>query len=278
MKQKYLKTALAWVLAALTALMPIACGSGSGNVKSSDIVYVTKAPRQTQDLNQGGDAAPEDTADTTLNETEPVDTPTPKVTMTPMPTPTPPSTPVPGKRIADGEYYVLIYNDFTVDQSGCVWVVIGERSYQELPDGIISTVEIGDVITLRAYSFEVVDYEKTQENGVPMILFNDGTERCMYISETNTWRFIWPSGQPYTYEAERYLMPIAIDASLTDELTPRSEGQNVYGAPYSSSDPTVTVLDELQDFFRHHRGARSEYAEITVFGGEITNVVIRYYE
>jgi hypothetical protein len=278
MKQKYLKTALAWVLAALTALMPIACGSGSGNVKSSDIVYVTKAPRQTQDLNQGGDAAPEDTADTTLNETEPADTPTPKVTMTPMPTPTPPSTPVPGKRIADGEYYVLIYNDFTVDQSGCVWVVIGERSYQELPDGIISTVEIGDVITLRAYSFEVVDYEKTQENGVPMILFNDGTERCMYISETNTWRFIWPSGQPYTYEAERYLMPIAIDASLTDELTPRSEGQNVYGAPYSSSDPTVTVLDELQDFFRHHRGARSEYAEITVFGGEITNVVIRYYE
>ena len=278
MKQKYLKTALAWVLAALTALMPIACGSGSGNVKSSDIVYVTKAPRQTQDLNQGGDAAPEDTADTTLNETEPADTPTPKVTMTPMPTPTPPSTPIPGKRIADGEYYVLIYNDFTVDQSGCVWVVIGERSYQELPDGIISTVEIGDVITLRAYSFEVVDYEKTQENGVPMILFNDGTERCMYISETNTWRFIWPSGQPYTYEAERYLMPIAIDASLTDELTPRSEGQNVYGAPYSSSDPTVTVLDELQDFFRHHRGARSEYAEITVFGGEITNVVIRYYE
>ena len=243
MKQKYLKTALAWVLAALTALMPIACGSGSGNVKSSDIVYVTKAPRQTQDLNQGGDAAPEDTADTTLNETEPADTPTPKVTMTPMPTPTPPSTPVPGKRIADGEYYVLIYNDFTVDQSGCVWVVIGERSYQELPDSIISTVEIGDVITLRAYSFEVVDYEKTQENGVPMILFNDGTERCMYISETNTWRFIWPSGQPYTYEAERYLMPIAIDASLTDELTPRSEGQNVYGAPYSSSDPTVTVLD-----------------------------------
>lgn len=275
MKKRYLIIFFAMTLAALT---PIACGSGSGNVKSSDIVYVTKAPHQTAGSNQDGNSATTGVPVTAGAQTASGETPAPETARTPLPTATPVASPVPGKRLPDGEYRVMLYSDLTVDQSGCVWATIGEQKYQELPDSIISTTEVGDVLTLRSYSFEVVDMDRTEKNDVPMIRFNDGTECCLYIEETDTWRFVWPDGSPYTYEAERYLMPLAVDASLTDEMTPHAEGRNVYGEAAGSNDPTIGILDDLQDFFRHYRGLDGEYALITVYGGEITSVIFAYHQ
>ena len=277
MKQRYLIRALAWTLAALTALALIACGSGNGQMQSSEnIVYMTKAPHVTAGPNQGGSPSSE-TAAASAPGTAAVGTPASEKPATPLPTATPVPSPVPGKRLDDGEYKVFIYSDMTTDQSGCVWVMVGELKYQELSDGIISTTEVGDVLTLRSYSFEVMDIDRIEKNGVPMIRFNDGTECCVYIRETDSWRFIWPNGEPYTYEDERYMMPLAVDVSLTDELTPHAEGRNVYG-DLAGNDPAIGILDDLQDFFRHYRGLKSEYADIIVYGGEITSVVIPYHE
>ena len=266
----------AWILVVLAALMLTACGD-SHEYEQGEIVYITRAPRTNWETEATVTPGRTGTPDTQASETPAALTATPDRTATPVPTPTPSLTPIPGKRLADGEYEALIYSNMMTDDSGCVWVTVGELKYQELPNNIISIVEVGDVITLHSYSFEVLGFERTEKKGVPMILFNDGTECCKYIEETDSWRFIWPDGEPYTYEAGQYLMPIAIDASLTDELTPYAEGQNVYGAPYSKNDPTVGILDDLADYFRHYRGLDSEYACITVAGGEITSVLIEYH-
>ena len=109
------------------------------------------------------------------------------------------------------------------------------------------------------------------------ILFNDGTERCIFIEETNTWRFLWPSGEPYTYEDGTYVTALAADVVLVDELTPLSEGQNVYGAAYDERDKTIGALDCLEDFFGHYYGLESEQAAIVVENGEIVSVVIEFH-
>lgn len=286
MKKRHLITILAWLVAALTVPALLGCGSGNGKMQSSEnIVHVTKAPRKTMDPDQSGnggaDSDPVSAASQTASDETSVPGTTPGTTSAsgttrmPMPTATPLSTPVPGKRLQDGEYYLTVYNDFTTEDTGRVWVVIGEQKYQELPDSIISTTEIGDVLTLRSYSFEVRDMDRIEKDGVMTVLFNDGTERCIYIEETNTWRFYDPDGRAYTYEAERYLMPIAVDARLIDEMTPHAEGQNVYGDT-SVNDPSNGILDELQDYFHHYHGLNAEYANVTVYGGEVTSVVIPY--
>ena len=282
------------MLAALTALTPLACGSGSGHMQSSEnIVYVTKAPRRTLEPGQSGNADASEAPGASAAQTDSGETPAPGTTFapgttsasgttpasgtkrTPLPTATPLATPVPGKRLTDGEYFLTIYNDFSTEQTGRVWVMVGEQKYQELPDSIISTTEVGDVLTLRSYSFEVRDMDQIEKDGKRTVLFNDGTERCTYIDETNTWRFYDPDGRAYTYEAERYVMPIAVDASLIDNMTPHAEGCNVYGND-ALNDPAIGVLDELQDYFRHYRGLDAEYATVTVYGGEIISVVIEY--
>ena len=180
-------------------------------------------------------------------------------------------------RLADGKYRVLIYSDLSTDSTGCVWATVGLLKYDELSDSVISQVREGDTVQLHYYAFQVQTMEKSENNGVPVIYFNDGTETCVYVGETNTWRFIWPSDVPYTYEDERYTMPIAVDATLTDELTPTAEGESVYGVRTDSNDPSIGVLDSLEDFFSHYRGLESEYAVITVRGGEITDVLIEYH-
>ena len=182
-----------------------------------------------------------------------------------------------GDRLADGKYYVLIYSDLTTDQSGCVWATVGELKFDELPDSIISGITVGDTVQLHTYSFTVQSMEKFDNGSLREIYFNDGTERCFYIGETNMWRFAWPSDVAYTYEDGRYTLPIAVDATLRDELTPMTEGENIYGMPADSDDPSIEVLDSLEDYFSHYRGLESEYASITVRNGEITDVLIVYH-
>lgn len=72
------------------------------------------------------------------------------------------------------------------------------------------------------------------------------------------------------------MMPLAIDVILTDELTPQTEGKNVYGMP-AGDDPTIGALDLLSDFFGHYPGLEREQAILTVLNEEITEVLMVYH-
>ena len=179
-------------------------------------------------------------------------------------------------RLADGTYSAAIYSNLKTDDSGRTWAMIDVLQYEEIPDSEIKKVRVSDSIQLGDESFVVRTVEMVEEDGVRMILFNNGTEYCVYIPGTNTWRFMQPNGEPYLQKGGQYVMPIAADATFTDELTPFAEGWNVYGMP-DDGDPTIGMLDELGDYFRHYPGMESEYAIITVRDGEITDVLIAYY-
>lgn len=179
--------------------------------------------------------------------------------------------------LSDGEYLVKLERTQTVDRDGTVWASFVLLHYVELPDSGISGLKVGDTVQLPEYSFVIVNMQADDGMGWREIRFNDGTERCFYIEETNTWRFTWPSDEPYLIDGEHGAMPLAIDVILTDELTPLSEGRNVYGVPYDGDDPTIGALDSLEDFFKHYPGLESEKATVTVKNGEITEVLIEYH-
>ena len=178
--------------------------------------------------------------------------------------------------LPDGNYLVMLDRLQTENEYGQLWTSFALLHYVELPDAEVSALKPGDTVQLPEYSFVVVNMQTDESVGYREIRFNDGTERCFYVAETNTWRFTWPSDDPYLIEGERYEMPLAIDVILTDERTPLSEGRNVYGVPNTGNDPTIGVLDLLEDYFRHYPGLEAEQAAITVKNGEIAEVLIEY--
>ena len=182
----------------------------------------------------------------------------------------------PEDRLADGTYSATIYSDLKTDDSGRTWAMVDVLIYEEIPDSEITKVRVSDSIQLGTDSFVVRTVELVEEDGVRKILFNNGTECCVYMPETNTWRFMQPNGEPYLCGGGQYVMPIAVDATYTDERTPLAEGWNVYGMP-DDGDPTIGMLDELGDYFRHYPGLECEDAIINVRDGEIADVLIEYH-
>lgn len=179
--------------------------------------------------------------------------------------------------LSDGTYHVNLEREQTQDEYGRLWASFVLLNYVELPDAEVSALKPGDTVQLPEYSFVIVGMQTDEGMGYREIRFNDGTERCYYIEDTNTWRFTWPNDEPYLVEGERYAMPLAVDVILTDELTPLAEGRNVYGVPNDGNDPTIGALDLLEDFFRHYPGMESEQASITVRNGEIAEVLVDYH-
>lgn len=229
------------IVAVLAALMLFACTTGGGDALNTDM-QTTEAPQNTSEPMTGeSGVSDENTED----------------------------------RLADGTYPAAIYSNLKTDDSGRTWAMVSVLQYEEIPDSEIKKVRVSDSVQLHDYSFVVRTVELREENGVREILFNGGTESCVYVPETNTWRFISLNGEPYTYEDRQYVMPFAVDATYTDELTPFAEGRNVYGMP-DDGDPTIGMLDELGDYFRHYPGLEYEYMTITVRDGEITDVLIEY--
>lgn len=183
----------------------------------------------------------------------------------------------PGADLTDGRYTVFVHRDLSVDGDGFSWATIGLVIYEEHSDAQIAAIKLGDTVQLHNYSFDVDTLETVEENGVRVKLFNEGTERCFYMAQTNTWRFAWPGGEYYTYEGQQFTLRVAVDATLTDELTPRAEGQNIYGVENDGSDGTIGFLDSIQDFFAHYGSIDSERATVTVRNGEIASVVFEYH-
>lgn len=233
---------LSGIVLLLASMLLIACASGD-TAAQTDETQTTEMPQETAGLSEGGNGAPVG---------------------------------VSARRLADGTYRVMIHSDLTTDDSGRTWATVSELKCVELDDSEIAKARISDSIQLGDHSFVVRTVELVEEDGVRKILYNNGTEYCVYMPETNTWRFLDASGEPYMCEGERYLMPIAVDATFTDELTPISEGWNVYGM-LNDGDPTIGMLDELGDYFRHYPGMEHEYAVVTVLGGEIADVLIEYH-
>ena len=182
----------------------------------------------------------------------------------------------PEDRLADGIYSAAICNNLKTDDSGRTWATVDVLIYEEIPDSEIKKVRVSDSIRLGSDSFVVRTVELVEEDGVRKILFNNGTEYCVYIPGTKSWRFMQPNGEPYLRAGGQYVMPIAVDATFTDERTPLAEGWNVYGMP-DDGDPTIGMLDELADYFRHYPGMEREDAIITVRDGEIADVLIEYH-
>lgn len=232
----------------------IAFNSGSDTQPNAELPAETEQPREPEQA---------------LETEQPADD-----TATPAPTEAPAAVdPVmPAEVPADGTYSVRIYRDQTVDSNGTVWFKIGMMRFVELPDATVAALKEGDTVQLPSYSFVIVSMSR----GANEITFNEGTERCFHVEETNAWRFVWPSDVPYTYEAEQYTLPIAVDAVLTDENTPQNEGQNVYGVPYDGKDKTIGALDLLEDYFKHYYGLESELATVVIRNGEIAEVTIEY--
>ena len=233
---------LSGIVLLLAAMLLIACASGETDAQT-DETQTTETPQETAELLTGENGA---------------------------------SDGEPARRLTDGTYRVMIHSDLMTDDSGRTWATVSELKCVELDDSEITRVRVSDSIQLGDSSFIVRAVELVEENGVRMILFNNGTEYCVYMPETNTWRFLDANGEPYMCEGERYLMPIAVDATYTDELTPIAEGWNVYGM-LNDSDPTIGMLDELGDYFRHYPGMEYEYAVVTVRDGEIADVLIEYH-
>lgn len=180
---------------------------------------------------------------------------------------------------ADGTYTVSLYRDVIVDADGREYAKAAQILYAELDGATVEALKVGDTVSLpNDYEFVIEMMQQTEANGVKAILFNEGLERCVYVPETDTWRFTWPSEVPYTYEGEVYVVPVAIDAALTDAYTPVSMGENVYGVPYDETDATIGLLDEIGDFFRYHHYLESETVTMTVQNGEIVSIVFEYHE
>ncbi len=232
------KRILSCIAAAAAALMLIACTAGGTEAHMTE-TQATEAPYETAESPSGAVGQSEN-------------------------------------RLADGTHRVAIYSNLVTDDSGRTWATLGELKYEEIPDSEITKIRVSDSVTLHDYSFVVRTVELREENGEREILFNDGTECCVYVPEANVWRFISSSGEPYTYEDGQCVMPIAFDATYTDELTPFAEGRNVYGMP-DDGDPTIGMIDELGDYFRHYPGMEFEYATVTVRDGEIADVLIEYH-
>lgn len=182
-----------------------------------------------------------------------------------------------GVVLSDGAYAVRLYREQTVDANGTVWVSFALMHFVELPDYEVAVLKAGDTVALPEYSFVIESMQQDDDMGVRWILFNDGTERCFYIEDTNIWRFTWPNDEPYLWEGEHNTMPLAADIVLTDELTPLSEGRNVYGVSYDENDASIGALDLLEDFFNHYPGMDAEYATVTVRNGEIAEILIEYH-
>ena len=232
---------LSGIAAALAALMLVACASDGTDAQNA-VSQGTQAPQELTESPAGATGAPD---------AQPED------------------------RLADGTYSAAICSNLKTDDSGRTWAMVDVLQYEEIPDSEITKVRVSDSVQLHDYSFVVRTVELREENGVREILFNGGTECCVYVPETNMWRFIAVNGEPYSYGSAQYVMPIAFDATFTDELTPFAEGRNVYGMP-DDGDPTIGMLDELGDYFRHYPGLEYEYATITVRDGEIVDVLIEY--
>lgn len=180
---------------------------------------------------------------------------------------------------ADGEYSVSLQRDVLIDSNGRTYVKAKQILYAELDSQTIDALQTGDTVTLpNGYEFVVEMMRKTEENVGKAILFNEGLERCVYIPETDTWRFTWPSEVPYTYEGELYVVPEAIDVTLIDDYTPLAMGESVYGVPYDESDDTIGILDEIGDYFSYHSYLENERATMTVQNGEIVSIVIDFHE
>ncbi len=215
----------------------------------------------------------------TLPTTAPAEGGTEAPTLTPepaeetaRPTPAPAQAPQTGT-LADGTYAVWVHRELPVDRDGITYPTVGLVRYVELPDAAVSALRPGDTVQLHDYSFVVEELRTEEQNGVRMIVFNEGTERCFYIPETQSWRFAWPNDVFYIYEDEPITLKLAVDAVLTDAITPQREGRNIYGVEYDGRDGTIGALDSLQDFFNHYRGLEREYATVTVKNGEIASVV-----
>ena len=233
---------LSGIVLLLAALMLIACASGDTDAQT-DETQTTETPQETAELPTGDNGA---------------------------------SDGKPARRLADGTYRVMIHSDLVIDDSGRTWATVSELKCVEMDDSEITKVRVSDSIQLGDVSFVVRTVELVEENGVRTIQFNNGTEYCVYMPETNTWRFLQANGEPYMCEGEQYVMPFAVDATFTDELTPIAEGWNVYGM-LNDGDPTIGMLDEMGDYFRHYPGMEYEYAVVTVRDGEIADVVIEYH-
>lgn len=207
-------------------------------------------------------------------------------TQQPQPGPEPESDPKPEQGsdpelqaenpLPDGTYPVKLECTQTLDRNGTLWAGFVLLHYVELPNDQVSSLKAGDTVQLPEYSFVIENVRQDDSMGYREIWFNDGTEHCIYMEDTDCWRFTWPDDEPYYTDGEHSIMPLAVDAILTDELTPLSEGRNVYGVP-AGDDPTIGALDLLEDFFRHYPGLEYERAAITVQNGEITEVLIEYH-
>ena len=179
---------------------------------------------------------------------------------------------------ADGTYLVSLSRDVLVDSDGREYVKATQILFAELDDATIEALKVGDTVTLPDdYAFVIELMQRSETDEGKEILFNEGLERCFYVPETNTWRFTWPSEVAYTYEGEQYVIPLAIDATITDEYTPVSMGENVYRVPYDETDGTIGLLDSIGDFFSYHYYLESENATITVQNGEVASIVINYH-
>jgi hypothetical protein len=242
----------------------------------------TQEPEIDEIVLSGETARPSEPAE--ASSTEPAET-EPEQTPEPSATPSPEATHAADGHDAvitvdplpDGTYNVNLYRDLAIDREGRTYATVGELRFVELDDSVVSALKTGDTVKLPLYSFVIETMEAYDGAGTREILFNDGTERCVYVESTNTWRFLWPSDVAYTYEDGTHVMALAWDAVLTDEYTPLSEGQNVYGVPYDERDRTIGALDCLEDYFNHYYGLEYEQAIIEVKNGEIASVLIAYH-
>lgn len=208
------------------------------------------------------------------DQTEP--TPEPKPASKPESEPESEPAPKPEDPLLDGTYLVKLERTQTLDRNGTLWASFVLLHYVELPNDQVISLKVGDTVQLPENSFVIENVRQDDGMGYREIWFNDESEHCFYMEETDSWRFTWPDDEPYYTDGERKAMPLAVDAILTDELTPLSEGRNVYGVP-AGDDPTIGALDLLEDFFRHYPGLEYERAAITVKNGEITEVLIEYH-
>ncbi len=252
MKKTTLSRLMTILLAALLATALLACGSSGEETK-------TPAPEAQQ--------IEPDTDEVVIPGTDPEPEPAPQPGRIALNVP------------ADGTYTVSLYRDVIVDSDGREYARASQILYAELDSATVEALQVGDTVTLpNDYQFVVEMMQQTESDAEKTILFNEGLERCIYIPETDTWRFTWPSEVPYTYEGEQYVVPVAVDATLTDEYTPVSMGENVYRVPYDETDATIGLLDEIADFFRYHYYLESETVTMTVKNGEIVSIVFDYHE
>lgn len=176
----------------------------------------------------------------------------------------------------DGEHLVTIYPDGAKTLDGKTYETVCLLAFEDFDDADIRTIRVGNVIHLHDFSFSVESIDYIGDNE---IWFNDGSERCQYISSENIWRFGSPSDVPYTYIADVYTLPINDSVDVFDRRTPVNYGRTVYGETYN---PEVRHEDEfyrlntLSDYFAFHSDFSSEQVYITVKNGAIQKISIPY--